>query len=52
MTCSLAENYFNFMKKILIIDDEEEIRYRIRDFLVKDNFEADQTSNGKEAPNK
>ncbi|MHB1347578.1 MAG: response regulator transcription factor [Candidatus Humimicrobiaceae bacterium] len=37
------------MKKILVVDDEEEIRYLIRDFLVKDNFEAEQASNGKEA---
>src|SRR5450830_1171639 len=37
------------MKKILIVDDEEEIRCLIRDFLVKENFEADQASNGEEA---
>jgi DNA-binding response OmpR family regulator len=37
------------MKKILIVDDEEEIRYLIRDFLVKDNFEAELASNGSEA---
>jgi two-component system, OmpR family, response regulator ResD len=37
------------MKKILIVDDEEEIRCLIRDFLVKDNFEAYQASNGMEA---
>ena len=37
------------MKKILIVDDEEEIRSLIRDFLVKDNFETDQASNGEEA---
>jgi two-component system, OmpR family, response regulator ResD len=37
------------MKKILIVDDEEEIRCLIRDFLVKDNFEAFQASNGMEA---
>ncbi|MHB1254513.1 MAG: response regulator transcription factor [Candidatus Humimicrobiaceae bacterium] len=40
------------MKKILIVDDEEEIRCLIKDFLVKDNFEADQASNGKEALDK
>jgi len=40
------------MRKILIVDDEEEIRKLIRDFLVKDNFEADQASNGREALDK
>src|SRR5665811_2335249 len=40
------------MKKILIVDDEEEIRCLIRDFLVKENFEADQASNGEEAIDK
>ena len=40
------------MKKILIVDDEEEIRCLIRDFLVKDNFEAYQASNGREAIDK
>jgi two-component system, OmpR family, response regulator ResD len=37
------------MKKILVVDDEEEIRHLIRDFLVKDNFEVEQASNGSEA---
>jgi two-component system response regulator ResD len=40
------------MKKILIVDDEEEIRGLIRDFLVKNNFEAELASNGKEALDK
>src|SRR5450830_824208 len=40
------------MKKILIVDDEEEISCLIRDFLVKDNFETDMASNGKEAIDK
>ena len=37
------------MTKILIVDDEEEIRCLIRDFLVKDNFETDEASGGREA---
>jgi len=37
------------MKKILIVDDETEIRELIKDFLVKNNFETDTASNGKEA---
>ena len=40
------------MKKILIVDDEEEISCLIRDYLVKDNFETDMASNGKEAIDK
>ena len=40
------------MKKILIVDDEEEIRNLIKDFLVKDNFEVYQASNGREALDK
>ena len=40
------------MKKILIVDDEEEISCLIRDFLVKDNFETDMASSGKEAIDK
>lgn len=37
------------MKKILVVDDEAEIRELIRDFLVKENFEAVMASNGREA---
>lgn len=37
------------MKKILVVDDEKEIRELIRDFLVKENFEAVMASNGREA---
>jgi DNA-binding response OmpR family regulator len=37
------------MKKILIVDDEVEIRDLIKDFLDKNNFETDTASNGKEA---
>ncbi|MCX6347872.1 MAG: response regulator, partial [Actinobacteria bacterium] len=46
------KKFFIFMKKILIVDDEEEIRCLILDFLVKENFEADQASNGEEAIDK
>jgi DNA-binding response OmpR family regulator len=37
------------MKKILIADNEAEIRDLIKDFLVKNNFETDLALNGKEA---
>jgi len=37
------------MKKILIVDDEVEIRDLIKDFLDKNNFETETASNGKEA---
>ena len=37
------------MEKILIVDDEEEIRNLIKDFLIKNNFDTDLASNGKEA---
>ncbi|MCL4384807.1 MAG: response regulator transcription factor [Actinobacteria bacterium] len=37
------------MEKILIVDDEEEIRNLIKDFLIKNNFETYLASNGKEA---
>jgi len=40
------------MKKILVVDDEEEIRQLIRDFLAKENFKVEQASNGKEALDK
>jgi two-component system response regulator ResD len=40
------------MKKILVVDDEEEIRHLIRDFLAKENFKVEQASNGKEALDK
>ncbi|MCE5330129.1 response regulator [bacterium] len=37
------------MKKILIVDDETEIRDLIKDFLVKENFETESACNGREA---
>ena len=37
------------MEKILVIDDDEEIRKLIKDFLQKENFEVDTAKNGKSA---
>jgi len=37
------------MKKILIVDDEAEIRDLIKDFLIKENFETESACNGREA---
>lgn len=37
------------MKKILIVDDEAEIRELIRDFLIKENFKTEFACNGREA---
>ncbi|MCL4377706.1 MAG: response regulator transcription factor [Actinobacteria bacterium] len=37
------------MKKILIVDDEAEIRELIKDFLIKENFVTDLAASGKEA---
>ena len=37
------------MKKILIVDDEAEIRDLIKDFLMKENFETESACNGREA---
>jgi two-component system response regulator ResD len=37
------------MEKILVIDDDEEIRKLIKDFLQKENFEADTAKNGRTA---
>jgi DNA-binding response OmpR family regulator len=34
------------MKKILVIDDDEEIRKLIKDFLSKENFEVETAKNG------
>jgi len=35
------------MDKILIVDDDEEIRKLISDFLIRDNFEVESAKNGK-----
>lgn len=40
------------MKKILVVDDEIEIRQLIKDFLARENFKADLASGGKEALDK
>jgi len=37
------------MEKILVIDDDEEIRKLIKDFLQKENFEVDTAKNGRTA---
>jgi DNA-binding response OmpR family regulator len=37
------------MEKILVIDDDEEIRKLIKDFLQKENFEVDTAKNGRAA---
>lgn len=37
------------MEKILVIDDDEEIRKLIKDFLQKENFEVDTAKNGSTA---
>jgi two-component system, OmpR family, response regulator ResD len=37
------------MEKILVIDDDEEIRKLIKDFLQKENFEVDTAKNGRSA---
>jgi two-component system response regulator ResD len=37
------------MEKILVIDDDEEIRKLIKDFLQKESFEADTAKNGRTA---
>ena len=34
------------MEKILVIDDDEEIRKLIKDFLAKENFEVETAKNG------
>lgn len=40
------------MEKILIVDDEKEIRQLIKDFLAAENFESDFAVNGSEAVSK
>ncbi len=37
------------MARILVIDDEQDIRFLIEKFLVRDGHEVDQAENGKQA---
>ena len=38
------------MKKIMLVDDEKDVRDLLRDKLTQDHFSVITTSNGKEAP--
>lgn len=44
-----ASNYSNPITKILIIEDDEEMRSLLRDFVEEEGYEADTVGNGYEA---